>query len=187
MNPRHALHHTALCLLLVGLLVPTLSTAAAKSDDFDEVVSLIEHFYHVKHTSLPFLARVGIKTAAKAATLSHRKVSRLVEGGSAKLAFFEDQDFKADGPPVEFRVALGRILGPEWSPLVQTMALKDAEQTYIYTQESGDKLNLLVVTLEANEGVVIQAIIKPEVLFELLQNPEELENAISNDVNVDQE
>ena len=38
-------------------------SARAGGDGFKDVVKAIEQFYHVKHQSIPFLARAGMKAA----------------------------------------------------------------------------------------------------------------------------
>ncbi len=76
---------------LAGLI----NTAQAKGDDFGAVVKLIEQFYQVKHKSIPFLARAGIKTSTTVARIAGGPKRQLAEAGSVKVAYFEDQDFKA--------------------------------------------------------------------------------------------
>ena len=76
------------------LSIPVRPTAA-KGDDFGAVVRVIEHFYHVKHAGIPFLARAGIKTARTAARIAGGTAKRVAEAGSVKVAYFEDQEFNS--------------------------------------------------------------------------------------------
>ncbi len=50
-------------LSIAMILWAPLASSSARGDDFDAVVKAIEQFYHVKHQSIPLLARVGMKGA----------------------------------------------------------------------------------------------------------------------------
>src|SRR6266542_3463763 len=134
---------------LAGLI----NTAQAKGDDFGAVVKLIEQFYQVKHKSIPFLARAGIKTSTTVARIAGGSKRQLAEAGSVKVAYFEDQDFK--GRFGEFKFSLGTALAGSWSPLIQVASLKDGEQTYIYVRDGGEKFNVLLITIEPREACVV--------------------------------
>ncbi|MDQ6653611.1 MAG: hypothetical protein M3Y84_12815 [Acidobacteriota bacterium] len=95
--------------------------AEAKGDDFGAVVRVIEQFYHVKHRSLPFLARAGMKTAATAARVAGGSKKRLVEAGSVKIAFFEDQEFDSRGEAGKFRASMKATLAGTWLPFIQVL------------------------------------------------------------------
>ena len=75
---------------------PSCPITQAKGDDFNDVVKLIEQFYHVKHQGIPFLARAGIKTATTVARISGGRRRQIAEAGSVKVAYFEDQDFRSE-------------------------------------------------------------------------------------------
>ena len=167
-----------LLLMLAGLSV--VFRTEAKGDDFGAAVKIIEQFYNVKHKSLPFLARAGMKVATTAAKLSGGDRKRIAELGSVKVAFFEDQDFSSDGRPGVFKSTINNALTRSWSPLVQTFT-KDDEQNYIYLREVKEKFHVLVVTIDRRDAVVVQATINPESLARLMQNPDEMGRAITNE------
>src|SRR6266853_3871080 len=75
----------------------------SRGDDFGAVVKLIEQFYHVKHQSIPLLARASMKAATTAARIKGGEYKRLAEAGSARIVFFEDQDFHWRGGLTGFR------------------------------------------------------------------------------------
>jgi hypothetical protein len=50
--------------LLLALACGLPFSARAGGDGFNDVVKAIEQFYHVKHQSVPFLARAGMKACA---------------------------------------------------------------------------------------------------------------------------
>ena len=169
--------------LLLATLSGVVAPAAAKGDDFNAAVRIIEQFYNVRHKSLPFLARAGMKAATTAARISGGQRKRIAEAGSVKIAFFEDQDFSSRGRIGAFKSSMNGALMTSWSPLVQTLSPKDEEQTYIYLREENDKFQVLVVTIERREAVVVQATVNPRTLALLMQNPAEMGREITNDAN----
>ena len=46
-----------------------LSKTCARGDDFNAVVKIIEQFYHVKHQSIPLIARAAMKTTRTVARI----------------------------------------------------------------------------------------------------------------------
>jgi len=157
----------------------------AKGDDFNDIVKLIEQFYHVKHQGVPLLARAGIKTATTVARISGGRGRQLAEAGSVKVAYFEDQDFKSNADYLRFKSAITAALAGKWSPLIQVASPKEQEQTYIYLRDAGEKFNVMVVTLESREACVVQVNLSPSTLAKLMQNPDEMGNAITIDATQD--
>jgi hypothetical protein len=174
---------------LVGpLLAVTLwqTISFAKGDDFNSVVKMIEEFYNVKHEGIPFLAKAAMKAVGVGAKIKGGDARRFAEAGSIKLATFENQEFKGDF--VKFRQMLNDSLALTWTALVQTLAVPDREQTYIFVRENGDKFKVLVVTIEQNEGTVVQATVSPKNLALLMKDPEEGAKAITQEATtIDQE
>jgi hypothetical protein len=166
---------------IVGLLTIAPYRAAATGDDFGAAVKLIEQFYNVKHQGLPFLARAGMSATKTVMRISGGQRKRIAEMGSVKVAFFEDQDFSSRGRIGAFKSSINGALANSWSPLVQTMAAKEEEQTYIYLREANAKFQVLVITIERREAVVVQATINPQTLALLMQNPDEMGRVITND------
>lgn len=175
------LKFTILLIISLALISPALPRASAKGDEFGAVVKAIEQFYRVKHQSIPFLARAGMKAATTAARIKGGEYKRLAEAGSARLAFFQDQNFDSRGGMATFKMALANALGLGWSPLVQTLAPKDEEQTYIFIRNAGEKINVLVVTLARREGTVVQVNLNPRTLAMLMQSPGDMGKAITDD------
>jgi hypothetical protein len=175
--------------LLIAVLLVSLVTlsARAKGDDFGDVVKAIERFYHVKHKGIPFLARAGIKTATVAARLAGGSKRRLAEAGSVKVAYFEDQDFKAVNGFSAFKTTMNTMLAENWSPLVQVVSPKENEQTYIYLREAGAKHHVLVINLAQREGSVIQVTLSPQSLAALMKNPDEMGQTITAEAMIDDE
>jgi hypothetical protein len=174
-------------LLLVALVlvpVPTRATGLV-SDDFNVIVKLIEQFYHVKHESVPLLARAGMKAATTAAKIRGGEYKRLAEAGSVRVVFFEDQEFNARGGSAGFKTSVTKALSETWSPIIQTID-KDGEQTYIFLKEGNAKYSVLVVTIDQHDAAVVQMTLKPNTLALLLQDPNEMGKAITDDAMKDQ-
>ena len=171
---------------IVGLIIATIicsptSHTVARGDDFQTVVKMIEQFYHVKHQSIPFLARAGMKATKTAARIKGGEYRRLAEAGSVRIAFFEEQDFDSHGQMASFKTSMKSALEQDWSALVQTLAPKDEEQTYIYLRDAGQKFHVLVITIDRREATVVQATIAPGVLAMLLKDPNEMGKALTRD------
>jgi len=175
----------AAVLIFIALVVFVPGTQA-KGDDFNDVVKLIEQFYHVKHQGIPFLARAGIKTATTVARISGGRRRQIAEAGSVKVAYFEDQDFRSKGDYAQFKSAMDAALDGDWNPLVQVASPKAQEQTYIWLRDAGEKFNVLVVTLQAREACVVQVNVSPTNLAKLMQNPDEMGNTITVDATTDE-
>jgi hypothetical protein len=167
--------------LCLAILVVTSPHALAKGDDFNEVVKAIEQFYRVKHKGLPFLAKAGLKTASTAARLTGGTRKRLAEAGSVKVAYFEDQDFDSRGQINTFRKSITNLLTPDWSAFLETLTVKDEEQTYIFLREAKDKFKVLVVTIDKRSATVVQVDVSPRTLAQLMQDPDELGRSITVD------
>ena len=160
----------------------------AKGDDFGSVVKMIEQFYHVKHQGIPFLAKAGMKTATTVARIKGGTARRLAEAGSIKIAIFEDQEFDSTDRFATFRSSMNAALSETWTPFVQTLSAKEEEQTYIFLRSSGDKFNVLVITIEKRDATVVQVTLSPKNLALLMQDPNSMGRAITEDATInDQE
>jgi len=170
------------CVLLFGSSVPI---GSASGDDFNAVVRAIEQFYHVKHQNIPLLARAGMKAAKTAARIRGGEYKRLAEAGSARVAFFEEQNFDSHGQIAGLKASVKSALSETWSPLVQTLAPKDEEQNYIYVRELGKNFSVLVITIERHEATVVEATVAPQTLAQLMKDPNEMGKALTEDATID--
>jgi len=160
------------------------SHGLARGDGFNDVVKVIEQFYHVKHQSIPLLARAGMKAARTAARIKGGEYKQLAEAGSVRVAFFEDQNFDSRGQIATFKASMQTTLEGDWSPLIQTLAAKSEEQTYIYIREAGKKFQVLIVTIERHEGTVVQATVAPEILAQLMKDPNDMGKTLTQDATI---
>jgi hypothetical protein len=172
-------------LTLTGLLLALACSlpfpAHADHDGFNDVVKAIEQFYHVKHQSIPFLARTGMKAARTAAKIKGGEWKQLAEAGSFRVVFFEDQRFDSRGQIANFKTSVQKALGTEWSTLVQTLSPKDEQQTHVFLRQAGPKFHVLVIEIDRRDATVVQATLKPEVLAELLKDPADMGKSITDE------
>lgn len=157
--------------------------AQAKGDDFNAAVRVVERFYGVKHKSIPFLARAGIKTATTVARIAGGTKRQIAEAGSMQVAYFEDQDFNLKSGFATFKATMNATLG-SWSPLLQVGSGQE-EQTHVYLRENGEKFNVLVVTFDRREGCVVQINVSPRTLALLLKDPDGMGRAITEEATTD--
>ncbi len=166
---------------MFAVALATSITASANRDGFDDVVKAIVQFYRVKHQTLPLLARAGVKAVRTAAKIRGGEYKRIAEAGSVRVAFFEDQTFNSHGNIAAFKASIQRTLSQNWSALVQTLAPKDEEQTYIYVRDAGQKFHVLVITIEKQEATVVQATVSPQALADLMKSPNEMGKAVTDE------
>lgn len=174
----------AIIWLMLAVLLTVAVSSSRAADDFNAVVKTIEQFYHVKHQNIPFLARAGMKVTRTAARIKGGDARRIAEAGSVRLAIFEDQDFNSRGQIASFKASVQSTLNHNWSPLVQTMAPKEEAQNYIYVRDAGNKFLVLVITIERHEATVVQATVAPDMLAELMKNPDEMGKTITDDATI---
>src|SRR5437899_3041987 len=109
----------AVILIAAIAFAPRLALGHAGGDDFGAVVKAIEQFYHVKHQTLPLLARAGVKAVRTAAKIRGGEYKRIAEAGSIRVAFFEDQTFNSRGNIAAFKASVQSTLSQNWSAVVQ--------------------------------------------------------------------
>jgi len=170
--------------MIVMLLSGRPATSLAHGDGFNDAVKIIEQFYHVKHQNIPLLARAGVKAVRSAARMKGGDYKRLAEAGSVRVAFFEDQNFDSRGQIVTFKQSMQATLAGTWSPLVQTLAPKNEEQTYIFIRDAADKFHVLIVTIDRHDATVVQATVSPEILAQLMKDPGEMGKALTEDATI---
>ena len=174
-----------IAVFMITLLLNWLAASSvAHGDGFTDAVKMIEQFYHVKHQNIPLLARAGIKAVRTTAKIRGGDYKRLAEAGSVRVAFFEDQSFDSRGQIASFKQSMQATLAGTWSPLVQTLAPRDEEQTYIFVRDAADKFHVLVVTIERHDATVIQATVSPEILAQLMKDPEGMGKALTEDATI---
>ena len=147
-------------LRVVALVLCASSLAFAGDPEFKGIVHSIEHTYGVHHTRIPLLG-VAMFFARPSG----------VRG--LKLAIFEGFQTPTDSGDVS-RV-IESSLGPGWYPFVRvrTKGKTDGETTLIYTSPSGNKMRMMIVSLEPSEAVVVKMELSEHAIEKWLKEPEE--------------
>jgi hypothetical protein len=154
-NKRH--FSTAIGLLALATFFSLPQKASAK-DDFGKIVNHIETQYHVhrQHRFVMGLAGFAVKFWHFAGVKS------------LKGAIFENQQFVNAASDTRFDEVVRGAMESGWQPMVQEWDRHSGERTYIYAQNLGKDLKVLVVALESNEAVVIQVKVNPDKLKEFI-------------------
>jgi len=148
---------TFACLILAALLAPAPSAFAR--DDFGKIVHHIESNYHVHRQHRFVMGLAGF-------TVRFWHIGGVK---SLKGAIFENQRFTNAASDTRFDEIVRAAMDSGWQPLVQSWDRRTGERTYIYAQDLGKDMKVLVVTLESNEAIVLQVKVDPRKLDEFIE------------------
>ena len=148
---------TFACLILAALLAPAPSAFAR--DDFGKIVHHIEANYHVHRQHRFVMGLAGF-------TVRFWHIGGVK---SLKGAIFENQRFTNAASDTRFDEIVRAAMDSGWQPLVQSWDRRTGERTYIYAQDLGKDMKVLVVTLESNEAIVLQVKVDPRKLDEFIE------------------
>lgn len=154
---RNSKTFTFACLMLAGLF--TTAQNAFARDDFGKIVHHIEVNYHVHRQHRWVMGLAGFTV----------KFWHIAGVKSLKGAIFENQPFVNAASDTRFDEVVRAAMDSGWQPLVQSWDRHSGERTYIYAQDLGKDMKLLVVSLESNEAVVLQVKVDPKKLDEFIE------------------
>ena len=149
---------TAIGTTLLAVLF-ALPQQALAQDDFGQIVKHIEVTYHVHRQHRWVMGMAGFVV----------KFWHVAGVKNFKGAIFEDQPFVNAASDTRFDEVVRAALNSGWQPMVQVWDRHSGERTYIYAQNLGKDLNVLVVNLESTEAVVIQVKVDPNKLDEFVR------------------
>jgi hypothetical protein len=149
---RNSKTFTFACLMLAYLF--TTAQNAFARDDFGKIVHHIEVNYHVHRQHRWVMGLAGFTV----------KVWHIAGVKSFKGAIFENQPFVDAASDTRFDEVVRAAMDSGWQPLVQSWDRHTGERTYIYAQDLGKDMKVLVVSLESNEAVVLQVKVDPKKL-----------------------
>jgi hypothetical protein len=149
------------------VLALTLSASVASADDksYSQVIKQIKSNYRAKQQGffgMVMLARFAVKLI-KPAGVKNFKVTMLRELDYSSGPRPESKDFHA---------FLRSKIEPEWTPLVTYSAPRERQWTYVYALQEKEDIKLLVVTVQKQDAVVLQAKFSPAKLVEFMNNPQ---------------
>jgi hypothetical protein len=145
----------ALLCAICGLF---LTAPAAKADDFGKVVNVIEAEYHVHRNYRFLMSLAGV--AVKCSHVAGVKVF--------KAALFENQHLDAAELDSRLDEMVERASASGWRPLVKHVSRHSSEHEYIYARTRGSDVDVLVVSVEPDEAVVLQVKINPAKLSQFI-------------------
>jgi hypothetical protein len=143
--------------MLAGLF--TAGQNAFARDDFGKIVHHIEANYHVHRQHRWVMGLAGFTV----------KVWHIAGVKSFKGAIFENQPFVNAASDTRFDEVVRAAMDSGWQPLVQSWDRHTGERTYIYAQDLGKDMKVLVVSLESNEAVVLQVKVDPKRLNDFIE------------------
>jgi hypothetical protein len=146
------------CGLIIAALVAPAQNAFAK-DDFGKIVHHIEANYHVHRQHRFAIGMAGFVV----------KFWHFAGVKNLKAAIFENQRFTNAASDTRFDELVRASMDSGWQPLVQSWDRHTGERTYVYAQDLGKDLKLLVVNLESNEAVVVQVKVDPKKLNDFIE------------------
>jgi hypothetical protein len=145
------------CLVVAAFLVPAQSAFAR--DDFGKIVHHIEANYHVHRQHRWVMGLAGFTV----------KFWHIAGVKSFKGAIFENQPFVNAASDTRFDEVVRAAMDSGWQPLVRSWDRHTGERTYIYAQDLGKDMKVLVVSLESNEAVVLQVKVDPKKLNDFIE------------------
>lgn len=148
--------------LIAGAMVLASFTApgqAAAKDDFGRIVHHIEANYHVHRQHRWVMGLAGFTI----------KFWHIAGVKSFKGAIFENQPFVNAVSDTRFDEVVRAAMDSGWQPLVQSWDRNTGERTYIYAQDLGKDMKVLLVNLESNEAVVLQVKVDPKKLNNFIE------------------
>jgi hypothetical protein len=126
--------------------------AAFAKDDFGRIVQHIEVTYHVHRQHRFAMGMAGFVV----------KFWHFAGVKNLKGAIFENQRFANAASDTRLDEVVRAALDSGWQPMVQEWDRRSGERTYVYAQDLGKDLKVLVVALESNEAVVLQVKVDPD-------------------------
>jgi hypothetical protein len=154
---RNSRTFTLAWLMLAGLFAT--APNAFGRDDFGKIVHHIEVNYHVHRQHRWVMGLAGFTV----------KFWHIAGVKSFKGAIFENQPFVNAASDTRFDQVVRAAMDSGWQPLVQTWDRHTGERTYIYAQDLGKDMKVLVANLESNEAVVLQVKVDPKKLNDFIE------------------
>jgi hypothetical protein len=151
-----------LCIIAIILVSLAPSSASAGDKSFSSVVRHIKSNYRAKQQGFfgaMMLARFAVKVVRPAGVKNF------------KVVLLKDLDFSDQADRTEFQAAARNVISSEWQPMVQYNSIKQNQYTHVYYTQEKEDVKLLVVTLQKDQAVIVQAKFSPEKLSKFIDDP----------------
>ncbi|MFL6215157.1 MAG: hypothetical protein ACJ74J_14830 [Blastocatellia bacterium] len=164
-------HRIAAAALLLTLVA---GVALAEDKSYSQVVKHIKSSYRAKQQGffgMMMLARFAVKMIQPAGVKNF------------KVTMLRELDY-SEGPSPnskEFQTYLRDKIAPNWTPLMTYSAPRERQWTYVFSTQEKEDIKLLIVTVQKQDAVVVQAKFSPAKLTEFLNNPQIIGISLNND------
>jgi hypothetical protein len=162
--------------LSITVVLMTLApvTSFAGDESFSSVVKHIKSNYHAKQQGFfgaMMLARFAVKIIKPAGVKNFKAV------------LLKDLDYSEAPSPRngQFHSFIQSKIDPMWTPLVQYSSPREKQWTYVYVTREKEDVELLVVTLQQTDAVVLQTKFSPAKLVEFMNNPQIMGISLNSD------
>lgn len=145
-------------IFFTGCVVVSLSADQARADDFGRIVRHIEVNYHVHRNHRFLMGFAGLVV----------KFSHVGGVKGFKAAIFEDQHLDATDADARLDEIVQSASEHGWHPLVKSYSRRSGEHSYIYVQDQGKDIRMLIVSVEPNEAAVLQLKLDPDKLAKFM-------------------
>ena len=146
--------------LALGFALILGATPARPADrEFHEIVARLSDAYHTKPVHFMGLVSLAMRVAHP-------------EGvGGIRMAIFDDIDPCLGSGAPDLNGFLKRTVGPAFQPFVRVRSNRDKDQTYIYAREAKGGWEMLLVTVEPREAVVMKIRLSGEAMRRWVDDP----------------
>ena len=150
--------------IITVLLSLASSPAYAGDKSFSTVVKHIKSNYNGKQQSffgMMMFARMAVKMIKPAGVKNF------------KVVLIRELDYTRGPRPgqSDFHSFIRSKIEPVWMPLVQFSSPRQKQWTYVYALQEKEDVKILIVTMQQEEAVVMQAKFSPEKLIEFINDP----------------
>lgn len=143
---------------VVAILFPVAGRAAS-GNDFDAVVSAVEHRYSAHAERVPMMGFVSF--------CAHVVTAGGVKG--MKIAEFDNLPAAPDSEELDGLIRSS--LGPRWQPFV-TEHERNGEESVIYVQPVGDSMRMMIADFEHGELDLVRLEVNGDRLSHWVHDPE---------------
>ena len=146
-------------------LAAILTTLPARAGDreFHEIVNRLATAYQKKPMPcmgfVSFIARVGVRFSGAHGV------------SDFKMAVFDNIGPSRGPDEREFDAFMQKVVGPEFHPFVRVRSHRDHEQTYIYLRDANTVTEMLLVTVDESDAVVMKMKLNPAAMMDWMDDP----------------
>ena len=167
---RRVLWSAALAMLCVCAILPAVK-GLARDREFEAIVHQIEVNYHAHRTQRFLMGCVGLVV----------RITHPQGVNTLKIALFEDR-FPVAVDDIGIEYVMRKALDAGWHSMVRVSSRRSGEHTYVYARDQGrpNQMELLILTIEPGEAVVLQVQLNSDRLTGIIDNPGSLAKSVTS-------